>query len=79
MLSDRRIQKLAQLFTCVAVDPRDRNVDRGTFRHKSTRYVPEVVFLDVRNGEEAVVTHVEDHSVEGVIQAMNKALNAYSR
>lgn len=79
MLSNSRIQKLAQLFTCVTVDPRERDVDRRTFEHKATRYVPEVVFVDVRRGQEEVLTRLEDRSVEGVIEAMNKALNKHSR
>ena len=76
MFSDNRIQKLAADFVCVKVDPRDRGVDQEAYEHKSTKYVPEVVFLDPK-GE--VVGRLEDRSVEGAAQAMEKVLEAVKR
>ncbi len=76
MLSDGRIQKLAEKFVCVKVDPRDRGADRDALEHKSTNYVPEVVFL---SPEGEVIDRLEDRSVEGVAEVMEAVLGKVKR
>ena len=76
MFSDSRILKLAEDFVCVKVDPRDRTEFEVASEYKSTRYVPEVVFLDHR-GE--VVARLEDRSVEGAAATMEKVLQKVKR
>ena len=71
MFSNSRIQELAEQFICVKADPRDRNVDQAAFEYKSTRYVPEVVFLSP-DGE--VVARLEDRTVRGAAAAMEGVL-----
>ena len=79
MFSDARVRELARSFTCVKIDPRDQNVDRRPFTHKATRYVPEVVFLDVRQNREKVIDRLENRTVEGVIRAMKNVLSQTGR
>ena len=73
MFSDARIQELAVDFVCVKVDPNDPGENREAFEYKSTRYVPEVVFLDP-DGE--VVERLEERTVEGVAATMESVLEA---
>ena len=73
MFSDARIQELAVEFVCVKVDPRQPGVNSEAFEYKSTRYVPEVVFLDP-DGE--VVERLEERTVEGVAATMESVLEA---
>ena len=76
MFSDSRIVKLAEQFVCVKVDPRVRSEFELASDYKSTRYVPEVVFLDSR-GE--VVDRLEDRSVEGAAATMERVLKKVKR
>ena len=76
MFSDSRIVKLAEEFVCVKVDPRVRAEYEAASEYKSTRYVPEVVFLDPQ-GE--VVGRLEDRSVEGAASAMEQVLRKVKR
>ena len=73
MFSDSRIRELAEQFICVKVDPRDRNADRAAFEYKSTRYVPEVVFLSP-DGE--VVGRLGDRSVGSVVATLETVLKS---
>lgn len=74
MLSHPEIQERLDQFICVKIDPRDRNADQNAYRHKSTRYVPEVVFLDVRNGE-TVLGRLESRSTHGVVKELDTMLH----
>lgn len=76
MLSDARIQKLAGEFICVKVDPRDRSADRDAMEFKSTRYVPEVVFLSPQGD---VIDRLEERSVDGVVRTMEEVLKTVRR
>lgn len=76
MLSDARIRKLAEGFVCVKVDPRDPGPGRAAFEHKSTRYVPEVVFLSPR-GE--TLGRLDAATVDGVLESMRAALEKVGR
>ncbi len=71
MLSDDKVRKAAKKFVCVKVDPRSPGDGRDALKHKTTRYVPELVILDPA-GEEGTV--VEDRSVDGILSAMDDAL-----
>ena len=75
MLSHAEVQKLGEQFVWVKIDPRDRSVPRAPFQHKSTEYVPEVVFLDVRNGREEVIQRLGDRSVSSVLNTMRLVLS----
>lgn len=46
MLSQERIQQLAESFVCAKVDPRESGVSHKAMELKSTRYVPEIVLID---------------------------------
>ena len=75
MLSNQTVQRYAQLFVCVHIDPRDPDADDTAYKHKSTGYVPEVVFLDVRDDSEKVVARLKNHrSVDEMLNLMKKAL-----
>jgi len=76
VFSDERIKKLSQEFICVKVDPRNPKGDRAAFEHKSTRYVPEVVFLSP-DGE--VLDRLEDRSVDGAAETMEDVLKQVKR
>lgn len=71
VFSDARIQKLAQDFVCVEVDPRSPGDGGDAFRFKSTRYVPEVVFL---SPEGEVLSRLERRDPDGVVAEMQAAL-----
>lgn len=70
MLSDQRVQSLADRFVCVKVDPRET---RDAMEHKETRYVPEIVLLD---SEASRLVRVEGREVETFTSAMEEALRA---
>lgn len=73
MFSDARIQELAADFVWVKADPNQRNVNRGAFQYKATRYVPEVVFVSP-DGD--VVKRLQERTVEGVAATMESVLEA---
>ena len=74
MLSNQTVQRYAQLFVCVHIDPRDPDADDAARKHKSTSYVPEVVFLDVSDGEEVVDRLKDFRSVDEMLKLMTKTL-----
>jgi len=76
VLSRKRIRDLLDQFICVKVDPRKPDFDRDALRYKSTRYVPEVVFLDPR-GE--VIDHLEDRSLDGAARTLEVVLEYVKR
>jgi len=71
VFSDKKVQRLARGFICVKVDPRER-VQAWEF--KSTRYVPEVVFL---TNDLEVIARLEDRTVPGTARLMQKILDRY--
>jgi len=75
VFSDAGVRKLAEGFVCVKIDPRTGE-DQEAYEHKSTRFVPEVVFLDPR-GE--VVSRLNDRSVRGATAAMEKVLQSVKK
>ena len=62
VFSHPRIQEIASEFEWIKLDVRDQN-DPALMKHKSTRYVPEVVLFKW-NGE--VAGRLETRDVEGV-------------
>ncbi len=75
VFSDSRIRKLAQEFICVEVDPRSPGDGADAFRFKSTRYVPEVVFL---SPEGEVLSRLERRDPDGVVAEMQAVLSRAS-
>ena len=73
MFSDARIQELAADFVCVKVDPRDPGESREAFEYKSTRYVPEVVFI-APDGE--IVDGLDARDAKGAAETMESVLDA---
>jgi len=76
VFSDAKVRKLAEELVCVKVDPRLRGTDQEAYEYKSTRYVPEVVFIDPQ-GE--VVARLEDRSASGAAAAMEKVLQSVKK
>ncbi len=74
MFSQEKIRRLATKFVTISIDPRDPDVEDEPFKHKSHNYVPEVVFLDVRDGQERVVARLEDRTLDGVTRIMVQVL-----
>ena len=71
MFSDSRVKKLAKEFVCVKVDPRDPNRDREAMAYKSTRYVPDVVFVSPE-GEE--LGSLRERTAEGAAAELEAVL-----
>jgi hypothetical protein len=76
VFSNPKVLELAKDFVAYKADPQSATVDQDSFRHKSTQYVPEVVFLSPQ-GE--VVRRLEDESVEGTVAAMKAVLATVRR
>lgn len=76
VFSDARIRELAERFVCVKVDPRDPRDGGDAFRYKSTRYVPEVVFIDP---EGEVISRLQSRDADGVVEEMRAALSRSGR
>ena len=62
MFSHPRIQEIAAEFEWIKLDVRAQN-DPALMKHKSTRYVPEVVLF---NSDGEVAGRLETRDVEGV-------------
>lgn len=79
MLSNPKVQAKLAAFVTVKIDPRAPGVSRAPFRHKSTRYVPELVVIDARNGGETVLAKLKNTSVSGVTKALQQASETFKR
>jgi thioredoxin-related protein len=76
VFASQRVQELSRQFVCVKVDPRDLGACREAMEYKTTRFVPEVRFLDPQ-GE--VVEELQRGSPDQVAEQMQSVLEGVKR
>ena len=76
MFSHDRVRPLLDRFVLVRADPRSPEVDKSLFsRYKSTRFVPEIVFVSP-DGE--VLGRLADRSPAGAARELEAVLSRFA-